>query len=206
MTERTAVEFWFDPACPWAWMTSRWMGEVMRQRPEVEVEWRVMSLYLLNKDNHGDPEYMAAHGRSHEASYEACLAAVGVGRELGNDTLKRFYDELGERIHPGHRKDHDAILAEAAEAAGVPQDLLDRAANGAFDEALQASHDEGIGRVGQDVGTPIIAVNGVAFFGPVISPAPTGEQALRLFDGVVMAAEYDGFFELKRSRTRGPQF
>lgn len=207
MAEMTAVDFWFDPACPWAWMTSRWMDEVTRQRPEVEAKWHVMSLFLLNKDQQADPEYLASHDAAHQRSYAMTKVIAGVMRDesLGNAAVKRLYDELGQRIHLEGRTD-DAVLAEAAEAAGIPQELLDRAAAGEFDEALQASHDEGIGRVGQDVGTPIVAVDGTAFFGPVISPAAKGEDALRLFDGVVMAASYPGFFELKRSRTVGPQF
>lgn len=206
MSERAKVEFWFDPACPWAWMTSRWMDEVVRRRPETEVAWKVMSLWVLNSAQQGDEEYLASHGAAHQGTYEADRLIAGVAAEHGSDAVKRLYDELGGRIHHGARTDYEAVIAESAEAAGIPPAMLERAAQGEFDELLQASHDEGLARVGQDVGTPIIAVNEVAFFGPVISPAPTGEQALRLFDGIVMAAEYDGFFELKRSRTRGPQF
>ena len=201
----TTVEFWFDPACPWAWITSRWMEDVARQRPELDVQWTPMSLWLLNSAQHSDADYLSGHGAAHQRTFVLTKALAGLKQEAGNEHVKALYDALGERIHHEGRSD-DALVSEAFEAAGVDASFLARAEAGEFDEALETSHRDGIGRVGQDVGTPIIAVNGVAFFGPVISPAPKGEQALRLFDGIVMAAEYDGFFELKRSRTRGPEF
>ena len=120
--------------------------------------------------------------------------------------VRAFEVEIGTRVHPGGESISDELVGEVATKVGVPTEILTRAEAGEFDAALRASHEEGIGRVGQDVGTPIIAVDGVAFFGPVISPAPKGEKALRLFDGVVAVAGYEGFFELKRSRTRGPVF
>ncbi len=199
MTSNATIEFWFDPVCPWAWMTSRWIDEVHRLRPETNVTWRVMSLAILNegRDN--------IHAESHQRMLLACKVAAGVAAEIGNDRVKALYDALGTRIHVGERRD-DEVLAESIAEAQVPAEFIARAQAGEFDELLNTSHRSGIDLVGEDVGTPIIAVNGVAFFGPVISPAPKGDMALQLFDGVVAAAGYDGFFELKRSRTRGPQF
>lgn len=198
----TKVEFWFDPACPWAWMTSRWIDEVARQREGLDVTWHVMSLALLN--GYDDPE---SPKRARYAPLHLVTAVgAGIGAELGNDALKRFYDEMGRRNHNEGREGEDGLLAEALEAAQVPDGLLERAEAGEFDEVLRESHERGMALVGEDVGTPIISVNGVAFFGPVISPAPKGETALQLFDGIVAAAGYDGFFELKRSRTREPEF
>ena len=197
----TKIEFWFDPACPWAWMTSRWIDEVTRQRAGVEVTWHVMSLALLN----GYDDDAAAHEK-YAGLYRITAICAGIETELGNAALKRFYDEIGVRNHNEGRAGEPEALAEALAAAGVPDELVARADAGDFDAALRATHDEGIALVGEDVGTPIISVDGVAFFGPVISPAPKGEMALQLFDGVVAAAGYDGFFELKRSRTRGPEF
>lgn len=196
----TQIEFWFDPICPWAWMTSRWIDEVARQRPETNVTWKAMSLALLNegRDN--------SHSESHQRSLLACKVAAGAAAELGNESAKAVYDALGHRIHVEGRGIDADVLTEAFNEAGISDEFVARAEAGEFDQALRASHDEGIGKVGQDVGTPVIAVNGVAFFGPVISPAPKGEMALQLFDGVVAAAGFDGFFELKRTRTRGPQF
>lgn len=205
MAATTTVEFWFDPACPWAWMTSRWMDEVARQRPEVSVTWKPMSLWLLNSAQHEDPDYLAGHGAAHQRTFALGKLLAGIAEEAGNDQVKALYDELGERIHHQRRTD-DALVDESIQAAGIEQELVARAGAGEFDALLQGFQQEALDRVGQDVGTPVISVNGVAFFGPVISPAPKGEAALRLFDGIVMAAEYDGFFELKRSRTRGPEF
>jgi len=194
------VEFWFDPACPWAWMASRWIDDVAAQR-DFDVEWNIMSLAILNEGREND-EHAAAHKRS----FRAGLVVAAVAAELDNASVKALYDAIGTRVHPGGRDIDDALIREAAAEAGIPEELVERGLNGEFEEQYRASHAEGIGRVGQDVGTPVIAIDGVAFFGPVISPAPKGEEALRLFDGVVAAASYEGFFELKRSRTRGPQF
>jgi hypothetical protein len=124
----------------------------------------------------------------------------------GQSFVKPLYDALGTRIHPGHRKDVDAVISESLVEAGLPAELLRYADSEEFDPQMRASHFDGIGRVGQDVGTPVIAVGDTAFFGPVMSPAPKGDEALAVWDGVVALARYDGFFELKRSRTREPIF
>lgn len=196
-----AVDFWFDPSCPWAWMTSRWVDEVARFRP-LDVTWHVMSLAVLNEENEVDEEYRAFFPRA--LQYTRLVAAV---RELqGQQAVKPLYDALGTRIHPGHRKDVGAVIAEALAETGLPAELAHYADSEEFDPQMRASHFDGIGRVGQDVGTPVIAVGDSAFFGPVISPAPKGEQAVALWDGVLALAGYDGFFELKRSRTREPVF
>jgi 2-hydroxychromene-2-carboxylate isomerase len=197
----TAVDFWFDPSCPWAWMTSRWVDEVARHR-NLDVTWHVMSLSVLNEDKDVSDEYRAFLPRT--LRYARLVAAA---KELhGQQIVKPLYDALGARIHVGQSTDVEAVLAGALPEVGLPADFARYADSDEFDEQLRASHFDGISRVGQDVGTPVIAVNGVAFFGPVISPSPKGEQALTLWDGVVAAASYDGFFELKRSRTRKPIF
>lgn len=183
-------------------MASRWIDEVDSLRDNVQVEWHIMSLAILNEDR----EMGDAHRELHLRSLLACKVAAGVIAELGNDKVKAFYDAIGTRNHPENRASEEGVLEEAMAEAGIDASMLTRAEAGEFDEKLRESHDDGIERVGQDVGTPIISVNGVAFFGPVISPAPKGDMALQLFDGVVAAAGYDGFFELKRSRTRGPEF
>jgi len=203
MSERTAVDFWFDPSCPWAWMTSRWIGEVQKQR-ELDVSWHVMSLAILNRGRDDLPEsYRAFLPRA--LRYTRLVTAARV--EHGEEVVKPLYDALGTRIHLQQRgEEADAVMAEALAELGLPAELIRAADSEEYDAQLQASHDDGIGRVGQDVGTPVIAVNGYAFFGPVISPAPRGEEAVRLWDGVLAVSAYDGFFELKRSRTRGPQF
>jgi 2-hydroxychromene-2-carboxylate isomerase len=197
----TAVEFWFDPSCPWAWMTSRWVDEVAKQR-DLDITWHVMSLAVLNEDKHVSDEYRAFLPRA--LRYTRLVAALA---ELqGQHIVKPLYDALGSRIHPGGSTAPDQVIPAALSELGLDAELARYADSDEFDEPMRASHFDGIERVGQDVGTPIIAVNGVAFFGPVISPAPKGEQAVALWDGVVAAASFDGFFELKRSRTRGPIF
>ena len=199
---RTPVDFWFDPSCPWAWMTSRWVDEVARLRA-LDVSWHVMSLAVLNENNTDlSDHYKQFLPRA--LRYTRLVTAVA---ELhGADLIKPLYDALGTRIHPGGSIDADTVMAEALAELGLPAELVAHADTDEFEPQLRASHADGIGRVGQDVGTPVIAVNGTAFFGPVISPAPKGEQAAALWDGVVAVAAYDGFFEIKRSRTRDPQF
>ncbi len=200
-SDTVRVEFWFDPSCPWAWMTSRWVDEVARHR-DIAVTWNIMSLAVLNEDNEVDDAHSAFLPRA--LKYTRLVAAA---KEIhGQEAVKGLYDALGTRIHLEGDADPDSVIPAALEDAGLPADLARFADTDEYDVQMRASHFEGIGRVGQDVGTPVIAVNGVAFFGPVISPAPKGEQALVLWDGVVAAASYDGFFELKRSRTRGPIF
>lgn len=196
-----SVDFWFDPSCPWAWMTSRWLDEVVAHRT-LDVTWHVMSLAVLNEDKDVSDDYRAFFPRA--LRYTRLVTAAS---ELhGPGLVKPLYDALGTRIHPGGSTDADAVIAGALDEVGLPADFARYSESDEFDAQMRASHFAGIERVGQDVGTPIIAVNGVAFFGPVISPAPKGEEAVRLWDGVVAAASYPGFFELKRTRTVGPQF
>ena len=201
-TPPTAVDFWFDPSCPWAWMTSRWLDEVVTLR-NLEVSWHVMSLAVLNENATELPERFTEF-LPRALRYTRLVAAV---TELhGQSAVKPLYDALGARIHPGGRTDTDAIIAESLAQTGLLASLAQFADSEQYDPQMRASHSDGIERVGQDVGTPVIAVGGYAFFGPVISPAPKGEQAAALWDGVVALASYDGFFEMKRSRTRGPIF
>ncbi len=198
---QTAVDFWFDPSCPWAWMTSRWVDEVAPQR-DLDVSWHIMSLAVLNEDKDVPESYAAFFPRA--LRYTRLVAAV---KELhGQEIVKPLYDALGVRIHNAGRKDVDAVIGESLGEVGLPAGLARYADSDEFDPQMRASHFDGIDRVGQDVGTPVIAVGANAFFGPVISPAPHGEQALALWDGVLAMSSYDGFFELKRSRTRDPIF
>jgi hypothetical protein len=198
---KTEVEFWFDPSCPWAWMTSRWVDEVANYR-DLDVTWKIMSLAVLNEDKDVSESYRAFFPRA--LRYTRLVSAV---KELhGQEYVKPLYDALGARIHPGGSKDPDTVIPEALAEVGLPADLLQYSLTDEFDEQMRASHFDGINRVGQEVGTPVIAVDGVAFFGPVISPAPKGEEAVRLWDGTVAVASYPGFFEIKRTRTVEPIF
>lgn len=197
----TPVDFWFDPLCPWAWITSRWILEVEKQRP-IEVRWHVMSLSVLNEDKDVSEKYqrMLTEGWG---PVRLCIAAE---HEYGPEVLGRLYTELGTRRHHDKRGFDREMLAEALSAAGLDPELLSAAGSAEFDEAVRASHKDGIDRVGQEVGTPVIEVEGNAFFGPVVTPIPRGEAAARLFDGMLAVAGTDGFFELKRTRTRDPIF
>ncbi|TDW31315.1 DsbA family protein [Cryobacterium psychrophilum] len=196
-----SLKFWFDPACPWAWMTSRWVDEVARSR-DFDVEWRVMSLAVLNEDQDLSEEYRAFLPRA--LKYTRLVQAAE--ERHGQVMVKALYDALGAEIHIGANNDADEVIALALAAVGLPASFSAYADSDEYDTQMRASHFDAINRVGMDVGTPVIAINDVAFFGPVVSPAPMGDQALALWDGVVAAASYDGFFELKRSRTRDPNF
>jgi len=187
--------------CPWAWLTSRWMMEVVTVRP-VDVRWHVMSLSILNQGRDLPGEYAAAMQRG----WGPVRVIIAAREENGAQYVKPLYDAMGTRIHPGGNNDLDQVIAESLAEAGLPAGLAQAAASAAYDEALRASHTEGISLVGEDVGTPIVAVNGVAFFGPVVTPAPRGEAAGRLWDGWLLLAGTPGFFELKRTRTQGPIF
>ena len=200
-TAPTAVDFWFDPSCPWAWMTSRWVDEVAGLR-NLDVTWHIMSLAVLNEDQDVSEEYRAFFPRA--LRYTRLVAAAQ--EHFGQAIVKPLYDALGMQIHPGESTDPDTVIAQALAEVGLPPEFAEHSLTDEFDPQMRASHFDGIGRVGQDVGTPVIAVNDVAFFGPVISPSPQGEEAARLWDGVVAVAAYPGFFEIKRSRTVGPIF
>lgn len=199
--DRTPVDFWFDPKCPWAWITSRWILEVEKLRP-IQVRWHVMSLAVLNEDKDIPAEYRELLADAWGA-VRVCIAAE---QKYGPDVLGRLYTEMGTRKHHEDRALDEAVIAEALTAAGLDPTLAAAAESTEYDEALRASHKDGIDRVGQEVGTPVIEVAGSAFFGPVVSPIPRGEAAAKLFDGVVAVASTDGFFELKRTRTRDPIF
>lgn len=196
------VDFYFDPTCPWAWMASRWMLEVEKVR-DVQVTFHVMSLSVLNEGRDLPADYAAAMDRA----WLSARTAIGVEQEYGSDGLRAFYTAIGTRYHPGQEPTGDLGVVKAALAeCGFDESIADRAQGDEFDEALRASHEAGMKPVGTDVGTPVIHLNGKALFGPVISPAPKGEEAGELFDGVEKVTAYDGFFELKRSRTRDPIF
>lgn len=198
---RETLDLWFDTACPWAWMTSRWGLEVAKVR-DIDVKFHVMSLNILNRDNDIPADYRELMDRA-LAPMRIVTAAIA---EHGEQVAEPLYTAIGTRIHPGGEKDFDKAVAEALDEVGLPSDLMKYGDRDDYDAALQESHDEALALVGDDVGTPICRVAGTAFFGPVVTPAPKGEDAGRLFDGVLAVASTPGFFELKRTRNQGPVF
>ena len=195
------LAFWFDPACPWTWNTSRWITEVAARRPEVEVDWRSFSLKIKNADvelpDFIVPRITASHG---------LLRVVEAARAAGHgDRIGPLYTELGRRIH--HRGELDLDVAEVLEAVGLPVELAGAADDASFDPVIEASMREALDMAGDDVGVPIIRFPGdrpTGFFGPILVEVPTGDEALKLFDVVEAAAGLPAFTELKRARTSGP--
>ncbi len=197
----STMDFWFDPACPWAWMASRWALEVTQVR-DVEVRFHVMSLAVLNEGRDLDPEYR----EKMDQAWGPVRVIIAAADKHGAEVIEPLYTAMGNRIHPGGNTNSDEVIAQALAEVGLPAELADYAHSDAYDEQLRASHQAGIDKVGEDVGTPVVAVEDVAFFGPVVSPAPKGEAAGKLYDGLLLVAGTPGFFELKRTRDVGPIF
>jgi protein-disulfide isomerase-like protein with CxxC motif len=200
--ELVDVDFWFDPLCPWAWITSRWMLEVQQVRP-VRVRWHMMSLAVLNEGKEGLAERYQEAMRTAWGPVRVCIAAE---QKFGSEVLGPLYTALGTRFHLEKAQKDRPTIEAALGAAGLPAELADAMESTEYDEALRASHCDGMDRVGYEVGTPVISVNGFSCFGPVVTPIPRGEAAARLWDGFLLVTGTDGFFELKRSRTRDPIF
>jgi predicted DsbA family dithiol-disulfide isomerase len=198
----TQVDFWFDPLCPWAWMSSRWMLEVEKVR-DVHTTFHVMSLAELNSGRDLPEEYRTMMDLE---GWIGVRAAIAVEQRYGSESLRNFYTAIGTRFHLGEEPKTPETVRAALEEVGLDPAIADEAQTDRYDEALRASHHEGMDPVGEDVGTPVIRINGMSLFGPVISPAPKGEAAGDLFDGFVKVTAYPGFFELKRTRTVGPIF
>ncbi len=195
------VDLWVDPACPWAWITSRWLLEAARVR-ELDLQFHVMSLSVLNEGRDLPVTYVEFLARA----WAPVRVLIAAEERFGGDVVEPLYSAMGRRRHVEGVHDEVQVIADALREVGLPHELAEAANDSTYDDRLRESHRRGMEPVGDDVGTPVIHVGDVAFFGPVVTPAPKGDDAGRLFDGVMAVAGTPGFYELKRTRTKGPDF
>ena len=195
------VDLWVDPACPWAWVTSRWLLEAQKVR-DIDVKFHVMSLAVLNEGREMPEKYVDLM----QKAWRPVRVLIAAEQRHGNEVVEKLYSAMGSQYHIKSEKDIDVLISVSLKEAGLEADLADAQHSTDFDEALKKSHHQGMDPVGMDVGTPVIHFGDVAIFGPVVTPAPKGEAAGKLFDGVSLVAGTPGFYELKRTRPVGPSF
>jgi hypothetical protein len=182
-------------------LTSRWILETKSVR-DIDVEFHVMSLAILNEGRDMPQEYLDLLAKA----WGPVRVLIAAEERHGNSVVEPLYSAMGTRYHVNGEKDIDALITNSLADAGLEADLADAAWTTEFDEALRKSHHAGMDPVGMEVGTPVLHIGDVAIFGPVVTPAPKGEAAGTLFDGVLAVTSTPGFYELKRTRTQGPIF
>jgi predicted DsbA family dithiol-disulfide isomerase len=202
---KDTVDFYWDPICPWCWITSRWMIDVGRQK-QIQVNWKLFSLKKINEDRN-IPEHFKI---LHEMGLKALRVAAAVSKSYGNEGLAKLYTVMGTRYHHDNEDiDDPEVLDEILKTCGYPSRLKDAAEEKNYDNRIAADMDQAIAKVGKDVGVPLIVLDGgkgPGFFGPVFSPAPTGKAAAELWDAIIIAGRTPGFYELKRTRETEPLF
>lgn len=202
---KDTVEFYWDPVCPWCWITSRWMIDVGSQK-QIQVNWKLFSLKKINAGRDIAKDFKILH----EMGLRALRVAAAVRKEYGNEGIAKLYTVMGTRYH--HDKediDEPEVLDKILQTCGFAKQLADAVNKNAWDKMIAADMDQAIAKVGRDVGVPLIVLDGgkgPGFFGPVFSPAPSGQAAVELWDAIIVAGRTPGFFELKRTREIGPQF
>jgi len=209
------LDFFFDPICPWAWITSRFTVEVARQR-DLAVDWKFICLWMVNEERNYDREFPSGYVNAHQAGRQMLRIAAAARRDGGNDAVAALYTAFGEQLHTGGRSTQiregdTSVLAESVEIAGLPASLTAAGEGKALDAVVREETDLALSRTGKDVGTPIITFSPdtdeeSSFFGPVISRIPRGEEALRIWDAVELLARTPGLAELKRSARDRPTF